>query len=459
MDFLTNLVLIPWRGLKALLGGFADLYGLLRLLLPALAAGGGTLKSRLLERLTSIEGQRLVLGVLRVFWANLVIGKPLVKSYPNSGTVLVTRFVDVCEVLNREAHFAVVYEPRMRRITDGANFFLGMQDSAEYQHDVSIMRLAARREDVAAIIVPFVAERAEAVVAGAGDRIDVPAVLTLPVIAQMTGRYFGTPGPGEADSREQALIEWTSIMFWYLFNDLGADPAVEARAMAAADACRSYLDRCIAERKATPTADEDVLDRCLDLQRAGTLGFDDRAIRDNLIGLIIGAIPTLSKAAVQALDQLLDRPDQLAAAQEAARRGDDETLGRVLLEALRFNPVNPVIYRRALKDTSIAAGTLRARRIPQGSMVFAANLAAMFDPWRLEEPKRFRTDRPWDHYILWGLGLHTCFGAHINRAGIPVLLRPLLARGSLKRVEGIGGRIDTGGTPFPAHFSVEIGPG
>jgi cytochrome P450 len=405
-----------------------------------------------------------VLGVLRVFWANLVIGKPLVKAYPNSGTVLVTRSVDVYEVLNREADFAVVYEPRMRRITDGTNFFLGMQDSPQYQHDVSVMRLAARRDDVAAIIVPFVSERAEAVVAGAGDRIDVPAVLTLPVIAQMVGRYFGTPGPGEAGageagSREQAMIDWTSIMFWYLFNDLGADPAVEQRAMDAADACRAYLDRRIAERKATPADDEDVLNRCLDLQRAETLGFDDLAIRNNLIGLLIGAIPTISKAAVQALDQLLDRPEQLAAAQDAARRGDDETLGRFLFEALRFNPVNPVIYRRALTDTGIAAGTLRARRIPKDSLVFAANLAAMFDPWHLEEPKRFRTDRPWDHYILWGYGLHTCFGAHINRAVIPVLLLPLLARGSLRRAEGTAGRIDTGGTPFPAHFSVEIGPG
>ena len=31
---------------------------------------------------------------------------------------------------------------------------------------------------------------------------------------------------------------------------------------------------------------------------------DDLGIRNNLIGLIIGAIPTTSKAAIQALDQL-----------------------------------------------------------------------------------------------------------------------------------------------------------
>ncbi len=452
MSFFANLIMLPLRYLLVLVGGFADLFALLRLVWPALTEKGGTLKSRLAGRLASPDGQRLALGVLRVFWANLVIRKVLVKAYPNSGTVLVTRFADVREVLDREADFAVVYEPRMRKITAGENFFLGMQDSPAYQHDVSAMRLAARREDVERIVVPFVAQRASETVARIGSRIDVPAELALPTIAQMVGRYFGTPGPSERE-----MIDWTTIMFWYLFVDLGADPAVERKAMAAAAACRDYLDQTIAARKASHSDREDVLSRCLDLQRAGMLALDDLAIRNNLIGLIIGAIPTISKAAVHALDQLLQRPAALAEAQAAARRDDDAALGRSLFEALRFNPVNPVIYRRALADTWIAARTLRSRRIPKDSLVFAANLSAMFDPWRLEDPKSFRTDRPWEHYILWGYGLHTCFGAHINRAVIPVLLRPLLAQGPVRRAEGAAGRIDTEGTPFPVHFSVEIG--
>ena len=452
MSFFVNLVMLPLRYILVLVGGFADLFALLRLAWPAMTEKGGTLKSRLAGRLASPEGQRLALGVLRVFWANLVIRKVLVKAYPNSGTAIVTRFADVREVLDRESDFAVVYEPRMRKITDGENFFLGMQDSPAYQHDVSVMRLAARREDVERILVPFVAELASETLSKLGNRVDLPAELTLPTIAQMVGRYFGTPGPSQ-----QEMIEWATIMFWYLFGDLGADPVFEQKALDAAAACRGYLDQTIAARKASPTDPEDVLNRCLDLQRAGTLGFDDLAIRNNLIGLIIGAIPTISRAAVQALDQLLERPAALADAQAAARRGDDDALGRSLFEALRFNPVNPVIYRRALIDTRIATRTLRSRAIPKDTLVFASNLSAMFDPWRLENPKSFRTDRPWEHYILWGYGLHTCFGAHINRAVIPVLLRPLLARGPVRRAEGAAGHIVTGDIPFPVHFSVEIG--
>ena len=70
-------------------------------------------------------------------------------------------------------------------------------------------------------------------------------------------------------------------------------------------------------------------------------------------------------------------------------------------------------------------------------------------------PDAFRTDRPWEDYILWGEGLHTCFGAHINRVLIPAILKPLLARPGLRRAAGPLGRIDTGGTPFPVHFVVE----
>ena len=68
----------------------------------------------------------------------------------------------------------------------------------------------------------------------------------------------------------------------------------------AARDCRDYLDSAIRERKQTPTARDDVLNRCLAMQAAGLPGMDDLGIRNNLIGLLIGAVPTTSKAAIQA---------------------------------------------------------------------------------------------------------------------------------------------------------------
>lgn len=459
MAFFGNLLRLPVRWLGILGGGIADLVALIKLLAGAFPGDQAGRRQRLLGVLATTAGQRALFGVLRVFWANLVLGRRLVAAYDNTGTAIVTRDVDVREVLARDADFLVVYEPRMRRITDGENFFLGMQDSPAYQRNVSVMRLAARWEDVSAIILPTVDAHARAVVAGAEDKLDVPAQLTLPVVADMVARYFGTPVGGDRQPSRADLIAWTSGMFWYLFIDLGADPKVDRRAMVAAAAARNWLDQCIAARKASPTETDDVLNRCLDLQRAGIPGFDDVGIRNNLIGLIIGAVPTLSRAAVQALDQLLDRPEPLAAACAAAGADHASKLADIVFEALRFNPVNPFIYRRALTDTTIAQGTLRARRIPKDTLVLASNLSAMFDPARLDVPERFDAGRPWDDYMLWGHGLHTCFGRHINRAVVPALLKPLLAAGTPRRVAGGAGQIDTAGTPFPAHLTVELGRG
>jgi cytochrome P450 len=436
----------------ALLGiGTASVFRLLCIAIGAVFGSGGTVKERITKALTTPQSLRLIFNVPLAFLPNLVISKQFITSYPNNGTALVTRYEDVMEVLSRDGDFEVVYEPRMIDITGGENFFLGMQDTPRYTRDVSNMRIAVRRNDVTDIIAPFAARKAKELVAAASGRIDVPQDLTLRVPSMLIGEYFGTPGPSE-----QKLIEWTTIMFWYLFIDLNSDASVDAKAKAAAQECRDYLDGAIRDRKQNPSSHDDILNRCLTMQGAKLPGMDDLGIRNNLIGLIIGAVPTTSKAAIQALDQLLDRPDILEAAQRAARSDDDRLLAAYIFEALRFNPVNPLIYRRAAREAVIASGSLRARTIAKDTMVLAVNLSAMFDPMKINSPGQFRVDRPADDYILWGYGLHTCFGQYINQAMIPAILKPLLKTTGLRRAAGTPGQIDTAGTPFPAHLVLEF---
>ncbi len=450
MSLLTNLYRAIRVRAGALAAALAALVRLAGIAVRASMGGRGSAGARIAAALTAPGGQVLVFAVLRVFRPNLVIGRSLITAYPNTGTAIVTRYADVREVLARDADFAVVYEPRMRMITGGRNFFLGMADTPDYTRDVSLMRLAMRREDISTVVAPFAASLAAELVAGKDGRIDVPQALSLRVPARLVGRYFGTPGP-----TERAMIDWTTTLFWYLFLDLKAAPALGLRAREAAAALRAYLGETIRARKVSGEARDDVLGRCLALQAADTPGADDTGIRDNLIGLLIGAVPTTSKAAVHALDALLDRPHALAGAATAARADDDAGLAAYVFEALRFAPVNPVIYRRALRETVIARSTPRACTVPAGTMVLAANLSAMFDPRAIAAPDAFRIDRPWEDYILWGEGLHTCFGAHVNRVLIPAILKPLLAKAGLRRAPGTLGRIDSGGTPFPVHFVVE----
>jgi cytochrome P450 len=419
-------------------------------LAPAiLSAKGDGLKAKAAAALKEPRAQRLALRFARAFLPNLVLSRQFVAAYPNTGTAIVTRRQDVIEVLDRNADFEVVYEPKMRAITGGENFFLGMQDTPLYTRDTSNMRLAMRRDDVATTIQPLGRRLAEQLVAGHAKGLDLPNDLTLRVPTAIVTDYFGITGAPNSD-----LVAWATVMFWYLFVDLAGDAEVARKALDAAAASCAMVDTAIAQ-KASGEAKDDVLGRCLVLQKAGEPGMDDLGIRNNLIGLFIGAIPTISRACVQALDQLLDRPQALASAQAAARSGDDALLAAHVFEAFRFNPINPLIYRRAARDARIAAGSLRSRLIPKGSMVLAVNLSAMFDPLRIDAPESFRTDRPWGDYILWGYGMHTCFGAHVNRAVMPAILKPLLLKPGLRRGGGIAGRIDGGGTPFPQHFSVQ----
>lgn len=412
---------------------------------------GGDIKTNLAAAFAPVSNQRLALSVLRAFVPNLVLTRQIVKAYENTGTVVVTRHDDCLDVLNRNDDFEVVYGSRMRKLTEGHNFFLGMQPGWDYTRDTSAMHLAMRMSDVPVTVQPRASDLATSLVAQSDGKIDIVPGLTLQVPWDMTDTYFGVGGPDAA-----VMQEWTTTLFWYLFEDLAADPEFDARAMKDAGKLRDYLDSAIKDRKANPTTADDVLNRCLKLQGAGTPGMDDLGIRNNLLGLLIGAIPTISKASCFAMDELLNRPDKLRQAQAAAAQGDDAILAQYIWEALRFNPHNPVIYRRAIRDAVIAPSTLRARTAPKGSLVFAATLSATFDPLVIPNPGEFRTNRSWGQYIIWGYGMHTCFGAAINEAIIPAILKPLLARPNLRRAPGAAGRIDMGGTPHPQHFHLEF---
>jgi cytochrome P450 len=386
-----------------------------------------------------IENPEPIFAILRMIKPIL-----LVKNY-----AIVTRFEDVQEVLSRDDVFQVTYAEKMKVTTGGQNFFLGMQNSPEYERDVTHMRSAIRREDVATII-SFVQETARLLVAKSGGQLDTVKQLAQVVPVRLISQYFGCPPKSETD-----LAAWASTIFQYLFADLNNDPAVDRAAREAAAKTRDYLDLTIATRKSRPSGKDDVLGRCLAMQQAGFPGMDDLAIRNNLLGLIVSAIPTTSKCCAQALDQIFNRPAQLAAAQAAASAGDDALLARYVFEALRFNPNNPALFRLTAEDYQLAKGHIHGEKIAKGTIVVAVTQSAMFDGDKVDAPNEFRADRPPYIYMHFGYGLHSCFGRYINQAQIPGILKPLLASKSLRRASGDAGKLQVVG-PFPSSLVVNF---
>ena len=365
---------------------------------------------------------------------------------------LVTRYDDVQEVLSRDNVFHVPYAQHFDELTGGKNFFLGMENTPEYTRDVASMRMTIRREDIAQRIMPFVEHTSDDIVARAGGRIDVVKELGDMVPSALVAEYIGCPSPTPREFAEQS-----AAISGYLFIPEGANPELKRKAVADAKVMRAVLARQITERKQDRRKRDDVLERCLVLQDAGQPGMSDDDLLEKFFGIVVAIIPTTSAVFARAIDELLNRPAELERAQHAARENDFVTVWQYMAEAMRFNPLGPGVFRVAASDYTVAAGTSRAKTIPQGSLVLAALQSAMMDGNNLDEPSEFRIDRPPYSYMLFGYGLHTCFGQYINVAQLPRMAAAILRRTNLRRAPGAAGHLTIDG-PFPTSMTLEYDP-
>lgn len=362
---------------------------------------------------------------------------------------LVTRFDDVAEVLARPDVFDVPYEAKFEALTEGRNFFLGMRETPAYDRDVSLMRLAVRREDIESRIAPLVARTAAQVVARGAGRVDVVRELGTIVPETMVAEYFGLPSP-----QVGAFADWSSTISGWLFLARGATDEAGRRAVEQAGHMRAALAATLEARRRSGATPDDVLQRCLAQQAAGLPGTEDEALLANLFGLVVGALPTTRAVLARALDELLRRPDALEQAQRAAHAGATRLVWQLLAEMLRFNPLGPGVFRIANEDFSVGAGTRHATTIPAGSTVLVALQSAMMDGRKIDDPHLVKPDRPGWQYLHFGDGLHTCFGRYINQVQIPLMAMALLTRPNLRRAPGPDGELQLDG-PFPSRLVLE----
>jgi cytochrome P450 len=408
-------------------------------------------KDELTEKVSDLVGQLADRNVDESFAVmravDPIIGLP-------GGVTIVALNEDVKEVLGDPARFtAHLYGPKMEAVT--GPFILGVDDTPLYHHDHAAMDRAVVREDMPRLGDAMYEAASELVAARRGDgEIDVVSQLADPALDRTIADYFGTPGP---DTPTQ--LRWARNVFQELFINVGNLPTVRERALADAADWREHLDALIDARKARLAAGEDVPDdvltRLLRYQSEGEPNFEDIAIRHNILGNVTGWIPTISNCFARIVEELLGREEELEGVQAAARAGDRELVGAYCFEASRFRPQNFALLRYVPEDTTIAAGTDRATEVKAGSTVFAATLSAMHDERAIEDPGAFRTDRPWSDYMLFGHGMHTCYGQQIVRHQLPALAAALFEGAPIRRARGRGGKLRFEG-PFPSGLTVRF---
>ncbi|ASC72620.1 Pulcherriminic acid synthase [Halomicronema hongdechloris C2206] len=399
---------------------------------------------------------------------------------------LVTLFSDVQEVLSRENVFTVkLYASKMDAAVEGP-FMLARDNTEINWREKSIMKTMLQPEDLPAVrkMAGDIAKTSLDNHAQAGE-IEVVSQLGRYVPVRVCGDYFGFPGPDL-----ESMYRWSRATQTNFFKNLPNDPQIHEAAVQAGREMTTYLTQLLAEKQAQvtqtspqnlsfgdllralldklfsgnrsassstppePNAMDDVFTRLVKTQFADDILFDDKRIVTNMAGLLIGAVETTSQAIVQALEQILLTPTILQEALQAAQANDDETFDRYVWEALRFNPINPLVFRLCEQDYVLAAGTPRETPIPANSLVFACTASAGFDAHELPQPETFSIDRLPYHYMHFGYGHHTCLGKYVGMMQIPETIKQVLLRPGVRLLPGDAGKIDFQGTPFPERFVI-----
>lgn len=399
----------------------------------------------------------LVNRALRTDWRNffgeLREQRPV---FPTPAFTLVARFPDVTEVLSRERVFTVrAYAPRMDPVLEGP-FMLSRDDTPTNWREKGIMQAVLPPEELPAVRA-LAGDIAEEVLDRAAQegRLEAVGQLGRYVPTRICGEYCGFPGPDL-----ETMYRWSVATQTAIFKNLQNDPAVHEASVRAGAEMRQYLGGLLDEKRAAVAAcdgapPQDTFSRLVRSQLPDELGFDDQRVLVNMAGLLVGSVETTSQAVVQVIEQLLGRPEVHAEAQAAATE-DVERFDRYVWEALRFNPINPLLFRVCESDYTLAAGTPREHVVPAGTLVFALTASAMFDDDVVDDPEAFRTDRPDYTGLHFGHGHHTCLGRHLSGVTIPEVVRRVLMRPGVGLLPHPEGAVDFQGGPFPERFVIAL---
>lgn len=408
------------------------------------------------------------------FFAELRARRPILVT---PECTLLARFDDVTEVLGMPKVFTVaLYLPKMG---DGI-YLMAHDDDALHTREKSIMQGLLNRDDLPKVR-KMVAAIGKGILDNAKGRIEVVYDYCRMVPARLVQDYFGLTGEDPKN-----LIEWS---YWNQYNTFHNQPfdlisaderkRIEDRHNECSAKLGMYIAELIVRRtlavkagqaknfilagwyllkklvrrllgKQNDTLSDDIVSRMLGTSYPDEVDFDIQRMGVNAGGLLIGAIETTSQAVAQVLQYLLQHPEWLARARNAAQSNDLAEFDGIVWEALRHVPISPYLFRQTASSYTVGKGTDRATTITPGTYVLPLTQSAMFDPQAFEAPDEFRPQRNWYHYFHFGFGSHECLGKYVGMVMIPEMVRQVILRDDLVA----NGSIDYRNGPFPERYEL-----
>lgn len=369
---------------------------------------------------------------------------------------LVTRYHDVREVMDRDEVFEVPFDVKAAKLDWNPGFLLGMQDGADYRRTKEDVYRIFRRDDVSGIVRQVARDTAFEILRNHAPkpgpdgvrqgRIDVVREFVQRVPTRVAEQYYGIGSIENEAEFEDCLVAVSSYFFG--FPDL-KDKDVPPHVLAAHRIVREVLQNAIDSRRQANQPDrDDILGRLLAEQQEDPDYFTDERIVSYLYGMTLGFLPTNLMANGNILDALMKHELARAQARRAALDDDDALLTRCLFETMRrYIPLRPFAFRRCEDNyalpprRSLWDRLIRRRLVRRGEMVMVATPSAMRDSRGVRRPREFDPDRPAEHNLVFGFGLHHCIGRHIAEEQITQAMKVLLTQGNLQRARGSAGRM------------------
>jgi len=368
-----------------------------------------------------------------------------------SSTHFVFRYDDVKEVLSNSDIYQAPYKNNLITVMGGdIPFILGMDPGKEYTEQLLLLQSQIFPNDINSRI-PTETEHLVNKLIHKKKVIDVVGITRRATSHVLCG-YFGL-GTQLNDQELDEIETLAASIFKYQFMDDGTNEKTKKTAENNGAQLLSIIDLKIAECRDSDVEQDTLISRYLKLQLTESNLTDD-TIRAAIFGFIVGGLPQAPMVAPNALNEVLKREKILATALQLISEKSDTDFNVLVFEALRFDPLAPMLKRVAKQDILLAAGTKRAKLIRQKDQVNVIFASAMLDGRRIEQPSKFRLDRHKCAYIHFGHGHHECFAKHINLEMIPALLKPILQKGFTKRASGRRGRLSKKDVAFADHLEL-----
>lgn len=163
----------------------------------------------------------------------------------------------------------------------------------------------------------------------------------------------------------------------------------------------------------------------------------ERKTLGRMIAGLFAGVETSQTTVAHVIDVLM-RFGYLRQAQELAVSGQDESLRRLMYEALRFDPVVPYATRKAIKEVRLPSGETLAA----GSILILGTQSAMFDENRVSDPYKFKSERSFKDFLHFRRSGMMQVRDQISEVETFEMLKALLVKKGLRRAEGHFGQID-----------------